>query len=218
MISPDAFIPLAEETGLIVPVGGRVLAEACRTARGWPIGPGSQAPQVRVNLSLRQLRLPTLVSQIRTILNESGLEPDRLELEITESAAMETIRPQQRTLWDLRDLGVRLSLDDFGSGQSSLTHLRELPVETVKIDRDFVHSSAFNSRDAAIARAIIQMAHSLNMRVVAEGVDSPEVRDFLEQEGCDAVQGYLFHRPMDTTSLLRLLEEGVPATRGWGPV
>ncbi len=205
MISPLDFIPLAEETGLIVPIGQWVLRAACRQAMDWQ-EQGHGLLQMGVNLSLCQFRQVNLVSEVMRALQESGLQALNLDLEITESMAMEGIQSKIATLQNLRRQGLKLSLDDFGTGFSSLNYLRQLPIDTVKIDRSFVQQITVDARDAAIAANIIHMAHTLGLKVVAEGVETLAQRAFLEQQGCDAIQGYLVSRPLPATECTRLLE------------
>ena len=194
LLRPQAFIGLAERTGLIVPIGHRVLTQACRQIAAWRdsgVGP----LRVAVNLSLRQVRDPNLVGSLEELLQTSGIPPEWLDLEVTESIALSSTAQRSRVLNRIKALGVRMSLDDFGQGYSSLDRLRRLPVETLKIDRAFVRRVRRDARDAAIVRAIIQMGHSFGLRVVAEGVAHPEEAAFLF-EGCDTAQGYLYSPPI----------------------
>ncbi len=191
VLPPRAFLPLAEKTGLIVPIGMAVVRSACEQIARWQqqlSGPR----RVAVNLSLRQLRHPGLLPEVETILRETGADPSWLDLEISESIAVSALASQRKVLRGLKSLGLRMSLDDFGQGYSSLKHLRRLPIETVKIDRSFVRRICRDRRDAAIVRAVIQIGHSLELRVVAEGVTRLEEVDFLRAEGCDTAQGFLY--------------------------
>lgn len=208
LVYPSQFIPLAEETGLIVPMGLLVLRTACRESAGWRDA-DEQPIRLAVNFSLRQLQQPDLLREVEACLRATGRAPGSLDLEITESAAIESVRSHHSVLDELRAAGLRMSLDDFGSGYSSLNHLRRLPIDTLKMDRSFVRSSVRDPSDAAIARAIISMAHSLNQRVVAEGVDRVEQREFLRREGCDAMQGYVFSRPVSAEKIEALLRRRV---------
>ncbi len=213
LVHPGQFIPLAEETGLIVPIGLQVLRKACRESASWRDAEGNLL-RLAVNFSLRQLQQPDLRREVEQCLQETGREPETLDLEITESAAIESVRSHRTVLDELRAAGLRMSLDDFGSGYSSLNHLRRLPIDTLKMDRSFVHSSVRDPSDAAIARAIIAMAHSLNQRVVAEGVDRAAQREFLRGEGCDAMQGYVFSRPLPAGELEALLQRARARSAG----
>ena len=204
MISPAQFIPMAEETGLIIPLGAWVLRTACHQARDWQ-QEGLLPLRLSVNLSLRQFQQANLVSQVREILQEARLAPALLDLEITESIAVENLETTLQTLLDLKRLGVHLSLDDFGTGYSSLSSLSTLPMDTVKIDKSFVQTLLTDPRNAAIAGSIIHMARSLNLQVIAEGVETPQQRQFLMEHRCHSIQGYLFSKPLtagDFTDLL----------------
>ena len=195
IIGPDEFIHIAEETGQIVPLGDQVLRMACEQSRAWQ---DSGLPPLRlaVNLSARQFQQHDLVDTISTALNESGLPPDQLQLEITEHVAMHDAAFTVATLKRLRDMGVQIAIDDFGTGYSSLSYLKAFPINTVKIDRSFIRDITVDASDAAITRAIIAMAHSLNLSVTAEGVETPEQLAFLREAGCDEFQGYIFSKPV----------------------
>lgn len=208
MVGPDRFIPVAEESGLIVPLGAWVMRTACAQLQAWRQA-GHEDLHVGVNLSLRQFQQTNLVAQIAEILAETGLPPACLDLEITESLAMDAVEARIATLRELKALGIRLSLDDFGTGYSSLNYLKLLPIDTVKIDRSFMHMTTTDPRDAAIAQAIIAMAHTLHLRVVAEGIDDPAQLAFLRQERCDLLQGFLFSKPVPAEEMGRLLRENV---------
>jgi predicted signal transduction protein with EAL and GGDEF domain len=195
-VSPAEFVPIAEESGLIIPLGMRVLELACTQTAAWR----AQLPhlgelQVAVNLSARQLADPDLVANVRTVLARTGLPPEALWLEITESMLMHDADGATRILLDLRSCGIRLSIDDFGTGYSSLAYLRRFPVEALKIDRSFVASMHENADDAVIVGSVLTLAHSLGLHVVAEGVETQEQLDTLRTLGCDAVQGYFTGRP-----------------------
>jgi diguanylate cyclase (GGDEF)-like protein len=194
LLQPAAFIPTAEDTGLIVPLGEWILREACAQARRW-MDDGLAPMTVGVNLSMRQLRDPDLVRQVRAALESSKLPPAWLELEITESMAMRSPELIEKTLWDLAGLGVRLSLDDFGTGYSSLNHLKRFPIHALKLDKSFVDDLPADEHDAAITRAIIAVAKSLNLELVAEGVETAAQRDFLVAAGCRYAQGFLYGKP-----------------------
>ena len=195
LISPLQFIPLAEETGLIAPIGAWVLRTACIQAKKWQES-GLVHPAMAVNLSARQLLRKDIVQTVEATLKDTGLPPELLELEITESTLMEHAQDTLEILERLRSMGVCLAIDDFGTGYSSLAYLKRFPVQTLKIDRSFVCDVTENSDDAAIATGIIALAHSLRLKVVAEGVETIEQHRFLHQRGCDIMQGYLLSRPL----------------------
>ncbi|WP_296722679.1 EAL domain-containing protein [Erythrobacter sp.] len=201
-ISPIEFIPLAEETGLIVPIGEWVIREACRIARDWPTD-----VSVAVNISPKQFSYAGLASTILQALASTGLSPKQLELEITESIFIANIERTLATLHSLRNLGVRIALDDFGTGYSSLSYLRSFPFDKVKIDRSFVEDLG-SSNGHAVIRAITTLADALGMETLAEGVEKIEQFDVLEREGCRYIQGYLFSRPVAAHAVADLLEEG----------
>jgi diguanylate cyclase (GGDEF)-like protein/PAS domain S-box-containing protein len=195
VVLPDEFIPLAEDSRLIVPLGQWVLREACQHAREWTTD-GLSGVRVSVNLSARQFQQRDLVDSVRQVLEETGLSADRLELEITETTAMQNAEFSIEVLRELRDMGVRISIDDFGTGYSSLNYLKRFPINTVKIDKAFVRDVTTDPGDAAIVAAVIGIARSLNLRVIAEGVETLEQIDFLRQRRCDEMQGYFFGAPM----------------------
>jgi len=203
LLLPNHFITLAEETGLIVPLGQWVLKAACRQARAWK-EMGLPPLRIGVNLSPKQFQQSDLFETIRQILLETGLDPTLLNLEITESAVMTDIDHAIQILTRLKSLGVQLSIDDFGTGYSSLNHLKNLPIDTLKIDRSFVMEIPEAADDMAIVSAVISMAHNLNLKVLAEGVQSLAQRDFLLSNRCDELQGYLFGRPLDATQFQNL--------------
>ena len=202
LVPPGSFIPLAEETGLIVPVGAWVLREACATLRRIVDETGMDHLQVSVNVSPRQLQQPDFVAQVRAALDDHGLEPERLVVEITESAIMET--GAAAILRALKDLGVRLAMDDFGTGYSSLAHLRRFPLDVIKVDRSFV-AGLGDGQGSSIAGAIVSLAHALGLRTVAEGIEDDDQRRAVLALGCDIGQGFLFARPMPVDDLTRLL-------------
>jgi diguanylate cyclase (GGDEF)-like protein len=193
-IGPSEFIPIAEETRLIVPIGEWVLRKACRRAKEWQ-SQGHAGLRMAVNLSPRQFQHTDLPLLIAGALAESGLAPGDLELEITESTAMQNTERTIATLRRLREMGVRIAIDDFGTGHSSLNYLRTFPVDTVKIDQEFVHEIESSQADRAIVSAVIGMARGLNLRVIAEGVETEAQLAFLRQHGCDEVQGFLLGVP-----------------------
>jgi EAL domain-containing protein (putative c-di-GMP-specific phosphodiesterase class I) len=205
MIPPGDFIPLAEETGLIGAIGEFVLRRACHQGRTWQAR-GLAELRVSVNLSVHQLRQGNLVSLVRTVLDETGLEPRLLELEITESQLLENVESVSTTFRQLREMGVKLAIDDFGTGYSSLSYLKRFPVDYVKIDQTFIRDLSAQGEDAAITRAIIAMVHSLELKVVAEGVERQEQLDFLRQHRCDEIQGYLISPPLAPAAFTAFLE------------
>jgi len=206
MVPPGDFIGLAEETGLIGAIGEFVLRESCRQACEWQ-REGLAPIRVSVNLSVHQLRQGKLVSLVRQVLEETGLAPQWLELELTESQLLDSVEHIIATFQQLRELGVKLAIDDFGTGYSSLSYLKRFPVDYVKIDQAFIRGLGEGTEDAAITRAIIAMAHSLGLKVVAEGVENHTQLDFLKANACDEVQGYLISRPIEAGALAGVLEE-----------
>lgn len=209
LVSPIDFIPVAEETGLIEPIGAWVLDEACRQLAAWRAA-GIDGLGMAVNLSARQLRSSGLVDMVRTALTRHALREDDLELEITESVAMTNPELAIDQLHALRTLGVRLAIDDFGTGYSSLAYLKNLPIQVLKLDRSFVNGIESGGNDAVICAATIALAHSLGLKVVAEGVETPAQQDFLAHtHHCDFLQGYLFGKPLRASELTARLN-GVP--------
>lgn len=195
LVPPGDFIPVLEELGLVVDVGDWVISEACRQLKAWHQA-RVRVPKVSVNISARQFSDGQLGTRIATILKETGLPPACLELELTESILMREVSEAMQILAGLKNLGLSIAVDDFGTGYSSLNYLKQFPIDVLKIDRTFVDGLPSGEQDAQIARAIIAMAHSLNLAVIAEGVETHEQLDFLREHGCDEVQGYLFGRPM----------------------
>lgn len=192
---PDRFIPVAEETGLIIPLDRWVLQEACRQVRDWAEeGLGDLA--VSVNVSSRQFHNGDLADTVGEALRRSGVHPSQLELEVTEGTLIEDIEPARVTLDRLRNLGVRISIDDFGTGYSSLSYLKRLPIDVLKIDRSFISALPDDPDDAAISQAIVNLGHTLNMKIVAEGVETDAQYEFLRGLGCDFAQGYLIAAPL----------------------
>ncbi|GLQ32805.1 putative bifunctional diguanylate cyclase/phosphodiesterase [Litoribrevibacter albus] len=204
LIPPVKFIPLAEQTGLINKIGEFVLRTACQQARWWSLK-GFGDIKVSVNLSAQQLKADGFMSLLTSILKETNLEPERLILEITESLLMDDVEATIRQLQEIRDLGVGLSIDDFGTGYSSLSYLKRFPIDILKIDQSFIKEINTNADDAAITKAIIAMAHSLDLRVIAEGVETEESREFLRDQNCDLIQGYLVSRPLTNDQMQRML-------------
>jgi len=207
LVSPADFIPLAEETGLIVPLGLWVLMEACRQARDWH-QEGFESLNVAVNLSARQFHRGDLAKVLEDVLRDMDLSPHLLELELTESMVMEAPEAAKRTMLALKDLGVSLSLDDFGTGYSSLNYLRRFPVDCLKIDRSFIRDVIADPGGASMVASIIDIAHNLGLSTVAEGVETEEQLAFLRGCGCDVMQGYLFSPPVPAAQFTTLLQEG----------
>ena len=199
-VSPEDFIPVAEGTGLIIPIGEWVMMEACRTAARLSADSGTPI-RAAVNVSVRQFRNGTIVKHVDRALAESGLAPEMLDLEITESLLMEDSEEAARLLRLFRDRNIRVSIDDFGTGYSSLGYLKRFPVDGLKMDKSFINGVTCDPEDKALALAILTMAHSLGLEVVAEGIEQAEQRDLLARHGCDIGQGYLFGRP-DTADRL----------------
>jgi len=193
LVRPARFVPLAEETGLIVPIGEFVLLEACRQTRAW-IDAGLAPGLTSVNLSARQFREDGLVRKVSRVLEETGLHPQCLELELTESTVMHDVDAAIATLQGLKSLGVSLSVDDFGTGYSSLSYLENLPLDKLKIDRSFVRDigAAEGENEGVLAQAIISLGHNLGLHVVAEGVETDAQARFLRRAGCDEVQGFFY--------------------------
>ena len=203
-IPPNTFIPIAEATGMMVPIGAWCMRTACMQARTWQRA-GFQNLSLAVNLSVTQLQQPDLVQRVREVLTETGLQPHLLELEITEGSAMQSPETIARTLVELKHLGVRISLDDFGTGHSSLAYLKRFPIDTLKIDQSFVREIHSDPDSAAIVMAIIAMAHSLRLKVIAEGVELTEQAAFLKRYSCDQMQGYLIKAPVPASEFLDLI-------------
>jgi EAL domain-containing protein (putative c-di-GMP-specific phosphodiesterase class I) len=206
VITPDAFIPLAEDCGLIGAIGEWVVKEACRQARAW-VDAGLAPMRVSVNLSPSQFRGSGLIHSIRRALDDAGLDPQYLEVELTESAVMSDPEESIAILEQLSAMGVLVSVDDFGTGYSSMSYLRRLPIDKLKIDRVFINEIVSRPEDASIVRAIVSLAHSLRLKVVAEGVETPAQLDFLKAVGCDEYQGYHFSRPVPSREFERVVRE-----------
>ncbi|EPR40233.1 diguanylate cyclase/phosphodiesterase with PAS/PAC sensor(s) [Desulfovibrio sp. X2] len=220
LVQPDAFIPLAEETGLITTIGEQVLEKACLEAKAWH--DAGLAHAVAVNLSMRQLSQKGLVEHIAGVLERTGLDPALLEFEITETAIMSRVEQAVAVLRDIRDLGAQITVDDFGTGYSSLYYLKRFPIRGLKIDKSFVSHLPDNGDDLAIVRTVISMAASLGLHVTAEGVEVAAQAETLRALGCEFAQGYLFGRPMPGPDFLRLLRESggtllPPGGAGEGP-
>jgi diguanylate cyclase (GGDEF)-like protein len=201
LVSPASFIPLAEETGLIVPIGGWVLGQATAQLARWRKQSWGQSLTVSVNLSARQIRQPELIPGLMAMLLATGMDPDAVCLELTETTFMEDVGSQRDTLADIRALGLGLAIDDFGTGYSSLTYLKRFPVTVVKVDQAFVKGLGENAADTAIVKSVIDLAHALGLVVVAEGVETAEQVAHLRALGCDQAQGYFFARPQPAEDL-----------------
>ncbi|MEK9133292.1 MAG: EAL domain-containing protein, partial [Pseudomonadota bacterium] len=206
LIPPLDFIPLAEETGLIIPIGEWVLRTACRQAQAWHRA-GFSRFQVAVNLSGRQLQHRDLAKLVKKVLKETGLNPRHLDLELTESLLMHNTGETLAAMEELHTHGAAFSMDDFGTGYSSLSYLKRFPIDTLKIDQSFVRDIPTDPDDAAIAQAIIAMAHSLGIRVIAEGVETAKQLAFMRAHRCDGMQGYYFSKPVPAEAMTKLLQE-----------
>ena len=203
-ISPSEFIPLAEETGLIIPIGNWVLRHSCLQAIAW-LNMGLPPIQIGVNLSIKQLQHKDFLVSLTQILNETDFDPHYLELEITEGIMMDSIEEKITLLEQFREMGIKLSIDDFGTGYSSLSYLKNLPIDTLKIDRTFIEYINHNPQDQAIVTSLINLSHSLNLIVIAEGAETSEQVDLLRSLGCDQVQGYFFHKALPAEQIEGLL-------------
>jgi EAL domain-containing protein (putative c-di-GMP-specific phosphodiesterase class I) len=194
-IPPYEFIPIAEQSGLILPIGEWVIRETCRTLKNWDDAFGYKG-RLAVNVSAVQFSQRGLVEYVQKCLTETGINPTQLELEVTESVFMSDIEHTIGILAQLNQLGLELAIDDFGTGYSSLSYLRQFPIDRLKIDQSFIRNALNNPDDASIARTIIALGRALNLKVIAEGVETKEHEDFLMREGCDEVQGYRYSRPI----------------------
>jgi EAL domain-containing protein (putative c-di-GMP-specific phosphodiesterase class I) len=205
IISPLKFIALAEESGLIVPIGEWVLQTACRQSMAWRAA-GLPPVTMSVNVSARQFEEKRLVERVAHALHDSGLDPASLELEVTESSIMRDLEQSVNKMGELKANGVSLSIDDFGTGYSSLSALKSFPISTLKIDKSFVRDLGTSADDEAIAMAVISLGHKLNLRVLAEGVETEQQRQFLRANDCDEMQGYLYSRPVSAEEIATLLK------------
>ncbi len=204
-VSPVEFIPVAEETGLIIPIGEWVLRKSCFYGKQWQES-GHKHLIMAVNLSARQFKSYDLIKSIESILEETGYNPEQLELELTESVVMEDAESAIKVLRNIKNMGIHIAIDDFGMGYSSLSYLKRFPIDRLKIDRSFVNDITTDTDDAAIATAIIAMAHSLKLKVTAEGVETVEQLEFLRSLNCDEAQGYLFSKPLVPEKFTELLQ------------
>ncbi|TAN73715.1 MAG: EAL domain-containing protein [Gallionella sp.] len=207
LIYPGEFIPLAEETGLIIPIGLWVLKTACAQIRAWSDKPSTRDLQLAVNVSVRQFHQPDFVEQVQQALSETGINPERLKIELTESLVLDNVSDTITKMHALKALGVSFSMDDFGTGYSSLSNLQQLPLNQLKIDQSFVRDLATNPNDAAIVRAIVTMARAFGLNVIAEGVETEAQRDFLNLHGCHAFQGHLFSKPIPIRKFEKLVAQ-----------
>jgi diguanylate cyclase (GGDEF)-like protein len=208
LVLPDRFVPVAEETDLILPIGDWVLEEACRQMRTWQ----SRGIDITmsVNVSSRQLKRGDLVESVAKVLDSTGLDADRLEIELTEGTLVEDTELAARALEELREMGVQVSIDDFGTGYSSLSYLKRLPIDRLKIDRSFIRDITVSEEAATLSAAIVGLAQSLRLDVVAEGVETAEQLTMLERLGCYGMQGFLFSRPVSADDVRALIERGLP--------
>jgi predicted signal transduction protein with EAL and GGDEF domain len=203
LVSPAVFIPIAEESGLIHAVGDFVLREACRAGKRWPV------PSIAVNVSPIQFRSPRFATKVLDIVREAGLDPSRLELEVTESVLLDMPEITEPTFGTLRAAGIRIALDDFGTGYSSLTYLQKFPVDKIKIDRSFINNLDADAASDAIVQAIVDLARAMRVVVAAEGVETEVQRDALQRIGCDELQGFLLSTPLPPEDVDKIL--GVPS-------
>ena len=208
-VPPSEFIPIAEETGLIVPLGYRIVDKCLALARDFQ-GQGRDSGRIAVNVAASQLKQDDFVEKVQSLLARHGVEPRTLEIEVTENVLLDRADDRiARSLQTLHDLGVAIALDDFGTGYASLSHLKRFPVDCLKIDRSFVHEIESRSQDAIIVRAIINLAHNLGIEVVAEGIETPAQFEFLREQGCDIAQGYLIGRPMSADAARAFVGAGL---------
>ncbi|MDX2496062.1 MAG: GGDEF domain-containing phosphodiesterase, partial [Desulfuromusa sp.] len=211
-ISPATFIPIAEATGLILPIGEWVLQTACEHLKAWSDS-GLAVNHLAVNVSPRQFRQPNFVNQVENILAQTGADPNQLGLELTEGMVIDNISDTIEKMKALKKLGIELSIDDFGTGYSSLTYLKKMPLDILKIDQSFVRDIETDVNDAAIVDTIISMAAHLDLKVIAEGVETKFELDFLEEKGCPIYQGYLFSKPVPNEQFIELLRAGTTSNQ-----
>jgi EAL domain-containing protein (putative c-di-GMP-specific phosphodiesterase class I) len=208
-VSPNEFIPIAENAGLISGIGEMVLETACRHGAKW-IEDGVPHAKIAVNLSAKQLIRQDMLVQIKRILKRTGFPPEQLIIELTESLVLDTLTKTSETLMGLRDMGIEIAIDDFGTGYSTFKLLKTLPVDILKIDQMFIANLLDNKVDVAITQAIIDVAHALDMRVVAEGVENVEHADLLQELGCDTIQGFYLSEALPRAEITKLLCLGIP--------
>jgi EAL domain-containing protein (putative c-di-GMP-specific phosphodiesterase class I) len=209
LVQPLSFIPVAEETGLIIPIGQWVLEQACQQAHAWQTQFPSEHPlTISVNLSGRQLQHPDLVADVARVIGQAGLDPAALELEITESVVMQDAEATDATLRALKAIGIRLAIDDFGTGYSSLSYLKRFPVDTLKIDRSFVDGLGVDAQDTAIVHSVAALARALDLTVTSEGVETLAQHLLLKQLGCEHSQGYLYSRALAPDDMSAWLARG----------
>ena len=206
---PGQFIPVAEDCGLILPIGNWVLREACKQARAWADA-GLRLGTIAVNISAMEFRDEHFLEGVFAILEETGLDPRLLELELTESVLMRRVESTESILEALRGRGIQVAVDDFGTGYSSLSYLRKFPIDALKIDQSFVRQITTTPDETSIVTAVISMGRSLGLRVVAEGVETQKELAFLQAHQCDEAQGYYFSRPVAAEQFAKLLETGIP--------
>ena len=212
LISPDKFIPIAEDTGLILPLGNWIFQMVCAQIKEWEGSPFARELSLAVNVSARQFRQPEFVKQVTDIIVQSKIDPARLKIELTESTVLDNVADTIIKMQALKKIGVRFSMDDFGTGYSSLAYLTQLPLDQLKIDKSFVHNIGTKSSDATIIQTIIGMAHNLGIEVIAEGVETYAQRDFLAKAGCRLYQGYLFGRPVAPKAFIASLKTDISQT------
>jgi EAL domain-containing protein (putative c-di-GMP-specific phosphodiesterase class I) len=218
MISPGAFIPLAEETGLIMPIGEWALHEACRLNRKWQ-DEGYDPIAIAVNISPKQFRHQDVAQIVKDALTKNNIDPAYLEVEITETAVMENVDDAIAKLKSIREMGVHISVDDFGTGYTSINYLRQYPVSVLKIDQTFIKGLPDNQNDTAITSAVIALGHNLGLQVVAEGVETAEQLQYLFENNCDLIQGYFLSRPLpEDKIILEFTKSGADTSRQAAPV
>jgi diguanylate cyclase (GGDEF)-like protein len=206
ILNPDEFVPVAEMSGLVLPMGEKILEEACRQAQIWQAKYARTSSMfVSVNVSAKHLARPDLASMVEETLEKTGMDANRLSLDITETAYVEVLDGNRAALARLRALGVRLSIDDFGTGYSSLSYLKRLPADTLKIDKTFMRGLGVDIQDTAVVRTVVELAHTFGMHVIAEGVETEEQAALLYEMGCDSAQGYLFSKPLEPHAFVELL-------------
>lgn len=209
-VSPAVFIPVAELSGLIVPIGAWCFREACRASAAWNRALGEAAPLISVNLSTRQLSDEHIPQRFAQSIRETGADPTRIQLEITETSLMADVSANMRVIRQLTALGLSLAIDDFGTGYSSLAYLIRLPVSTLKIDKVFIDGIALQAESQKVVRTIIHLGRSLNLKLVAEGVETERQLAILGELGCDRIQGYIFSRPLEADALEPFILEHLP--------